>query len=73
MEGMNRTYTPNLDPDVLDRLAACAAAFRYDFNRPRRAQWCGVYLRGLSTTAEHIRLAHDLDPRTSIGGDSCSP
>ena len=44
---MNRTYTPELAPDVLDRLAAYAAGFRDDFNRPRQAAWCGVYLRGL--------------------------
>jgi SRSO17 transposase len=44
---MNRTYTPELAPDVLDRLAEYAAGFRDDFNRPRQAQWCGVYLRGL--------------------------
>ena len=44
---MNRTYTPDLNPDVLDRLAAFAANFRDDFSRPRQAQWCGVYLHGL--------------------------
>jgi SRSO17 transposase len=44
---MNRTYTPELAPDVLDRLADYAAGFRDDFNRPRQAAWCGVYLRGL--------------------------
>ena len=44
---MNRTYTPELKPDVLDRLAGYAAGFRGDFNRPRQAEWCGVYLRGL--------------------------
>jgi SRSO17 transposase len=44
---MNRTYTPELTPDVLDRLANYAAGFRDDFNRPRQAAWCGVYLRGL--------------------------
>ena len=44
---MNRTYTPELAPDVLDRLAAYAAGFHDDFNRPRQAAWCGVYLRGL--------------------------
>src|SRR5438094_501436 len=44
---MNRTYTPELNPDVLDRLAAYAASFRDDFNRPRQAAWCGTYLRGL--------------------------
>ena len=49
---MNRTYTPELNPDVLDRLAAYAASFRGDFNRPRQAAWCGVYLRGLITDGE---------------------
>jgi SRSO17 transposase len=49
---MNRTYTPELQPDVLDRLAAYAAAFRDDFNRPRQAAWCGVYLRGLITDGD---------------------
>src|SRR3954453_8992479 len=44
---MNRTYTPELAPDVLDRLASYPALFRADFNRPRQAQYSGVYLRGL--------------------------
>jgi SRSO17 transposase len=44
---MNRTYTPDLKPDALDRLAEYAASFRDDFNRPRQAAWCGTYLRGL--------------------------
>jgi SRSO17 transposase len=49
---MNRTYTPELKPDVLDRLADYAASFRDDFNRPRQATWCGVYLRGLITDGD---------------------
>jgi SRSO17 transposase len=49
---MNRTYTPELNPDVLDRLAEYAASFRDDFNRPRQAAWCGVYLRGLITDGD---------------------
>jgi SRSO17 transposase len=49
---MNRTYTPELAPDVLDRLAEYAGHFRDDFNRSRQAAWCGVYLRGLLTDAE---------------------
>ena len=44
---MNRTYTPELAPEVLDRLASYADRFRDDFNRPRQAQYSGVYLRGL--------------------------
>src|SRR4028119_711321 len=42
---MNRTYTPELDPDVLDRLGDYAAGFRDDFNRPPQGQWGGGYLR----------------------------
>ena len=49
---MNRTYTPELAPNVLDRLTAYAADFRDDFNRPRQAVWCGVYLRGLLRDAD---------------------
>jgi SRSO17 transposase len=49
---MNRTYTPELTPDVLDRLADYAAGFRDDFNRPRQAAWCGTYLRGLITDGD---------------------
>lgn len=49
---MNRTYTPDLAPDVLERLAAYAGHFRDDFNRPRQAAWCGVYLRGLLKDAD---------------------
>jgi hypothetical protein len=44
---MNRTYTAELTPEVLDRLADFAAGFRDDFNRPRQAAWCGTDLRGL--------------------------
>src|SRR4051812_1617659 len=44
---MNRIYTPELNPDALDRPAEYAASFRDDFTRPRQAAWCGVYLRGL--------------------------
>src|SRR3954469_3048304 len=44
---MNRTYTPELAPEVLDRLGAYADRFRGDFNRPRQAQYSGVYLQGL--------------------------
>lgn len=32
---MNRTYTPDLAPEVLQRLRAYADRFRDDFNRPR--------------------------------------
>jgi SRSO17 transposase len=44
---MNRTFTPELAPEVLARLGDYAARFRDDFNRPRQAQYSGVYLQGL--------------------------
>ncbi len=44
---MNRTYTPELAPEVLDRLASYANRFRDDFDRPRQAAYSGVYLQGL--------------------------
>ena len=44
---MNRTYTPELAPEVLGRLDLYAARFRGDFNRPRQAVYGGVYLQGL--------------------------
>src|SRR4051812_30302955 len=47
VKGMNKTFTPDLDPATLDRLGAYAEQFRDLFNRPRQADWCGVYLRGL--------------------------
>src|SRR5215210_1904720 len=49
---MNRTYTPELAPEVLDRLGDYAARFRDDFNRPRQAQYTGVYLQGLILDGE---------------------
>ena len=49
---MNRTYTPELAPEVLDRLASYADRFRDDFNRPRQAQYSGVYLQGLLLDGE---------------------
>src|SRR3954466_62319 len=49
---MHRTYTPELAPEVLDRLDSYAARFRGDFNRPRQAQYSGVYLQGLILDGE---------------------
>ena len=65
---MNRTYTPELSPEVLDRLDRYAEHFRADFNRPRQVGWCGIYLHGLLTDGERKsiepmahRLARRLD------------
>src|SRR4051794_27995081 len=43
---MNRTYTPELAPEVLERLKAYPDRFRDDFNRPRPAQYSCAYLQG---------------------------
>jgi SRSO17 transposase len=47
LESMNKTFTPDLDPEILGRLDAYADRFRDLFNVPRQAAWCGVYLHGL--------------------------
>src|SRR3954463_5316858 len=44
---MSKTYTPELTPDVLDRLEQYADVFRDDFSHPKQATWSGVYLQGL--------------------------
>ena len=54
---MNRTYTPELSPAVLDRLDRYAEHFRADFNRPRQVGWCGIDLHGLLTDGE-VAVAH---------------
>jgi len=52
VKSMNKTFTPDLDPETLARLDAYAGRFRDLFNRPRQAAWCGVYLRGLITDGD---------------------
>ena len=42
-----KTYTPELDPAVLDRLRDYAALFADDFPQAKPARWAGVYLQGL--------------------------
>jgi SRSO17 transposase len=44
---MSKPYTPELTPDVLDRLEQYADVFRDDFSHPKQATWSGVYLQGL--------------------------
>lgn len=44
---MNKTYTPELTPEVLDRLRDYAELFRDDFRSKAQHSWSGVYLRGL--------------------------
>ena len=47
-----KTYTPALDPAVLDRLRAYAALFADDFPQVKPAKWAGVYLHGLLTDGD---------------------
>jgi SRSO17 transposase len=49
---MNRTWTPEWDPEVWERLEAYAARVRSGFNHARQALWCGVYVRGLLMEGE---------------------
>jgi SRSO17 transposase len=44
---MSKTYTPELTPEVLDRLEDYADVFRDDFPHKKQALWSGVYLQGL--------------------------
>jgi SRSO17 transposase len=52
MSSMNKTYTPELTPEVLDRLRDYAELFRDDFRYKAQHAWSGVYLRGLLQDGE---------------------
>src|SRR5512135_952754 len=47
MISMNKTYTPELAPEVLQRLRDYAERFQDLFRYPTQFAWSGVYLRGL--------------------------
>jgi SRSO17 transposase len=47
-----KTYTPELDSAVLQRLADYAALFADDFPQAKPARWSGVYLQGLLLNGE---------------------
>src|ERR687895_2368311 len=49
---MSKTYTPELTPDILQRLEGYAARFRVPFGFDRPARWAGVYLAGLIQEGE---------------------
>jgi SRSO17 transposase len=73
-----KTYTPELDPAVLDRLRDYAALFADDFPQAKPARWAGVYLQGLLLDGERksieplsrrITLPHGLtskDPEQAL-------
>jgi SRSO17 transposase len=52
MNSMNKTYTPELAPDVLLRLRDSAHRFQDLFRYPTQFAWSGVYLRGLLQDGE---------------------
>src|SRR3954470_18133007 len=52
MTSMNKTYTPELAPEVLLRLRDYAARFQDLFRYPAQSAWSGVYLRGLLADGE---------------------
>jgi SRSO17 transposase len=69
---MTKTYTPELTPEVLDRLADYADIFRDDFSHRKQALWSGVYLQGLLHDGERksieplsgrVTLPPDLDAK----------
>jgi SRSO17 transposase len=47
-----KTYTPELDTAVLERLRDYAALFAEDFPQAKPARWAGVYLQGLLLDGE---------------------
>jgi SRSO17 transposase len=49
---MSKTYTPELTPEVLDRLEDYAGIFRDDFSHKKQAAWSGIYLQGLIQDGE---------------------
>jgi SRSO17 transposase len=69
---MSKTYTPELPPEVLDRLEDYAGLFRDDFSHKKQALWSGVSLQGLLHDGERksieplsgrVQLPHDLNSK----------
>src|SRR5262245_373539 len=66
-----KTFTPTLDPAVLDRLRAYAAHFAPDFPQSKPARWAGVYLHGLLTDGERKSI-EPLSRRITLPPDLAS-
>jgi SRSO17 transposase len=60
-----KTFTPDLSPEVLGRLADYASTFADDFPSARPAQWAGVYLQGLLLDGER-KSVEPLSRRVSL-------
>jgi len=61
MNTMNKTYTPELAPEVLLRLWDYADQFRDLFRFPSQVSWSGVYRRGLLQNGER----KSIEPRAT--------
>jgi SRSO17 transposase len=66
-----KTYTPDLDADVLGRLRDYAALFAADFPQAKPARWAGVYLQGLLLDGERKSI-EPLSRRVSLSGGLAS-
>ena len=51
-----KTFTPDLDPAVLERLREYATRFAPDFPQSKPARWAGVYLQGLLLDGERKKI-----------------
>jgi SRSO17 transposase len=60
-----KTFTPELSPLVLGRLAEYATSFADEFPQARPALWAGVYLQGLLTDGERKSI-EPLSRRVSL-------
>jgi SRSO17 transposase len=60
-----KTYTPELSPSVLGRLAEYAETFAPEFPQARPALWAGVYLQGLLIDGERKSI-EPLSQRVSL-------
>src|SRR5437762_1317577 len=66
-----KTFTPDLDPAVLERLREYAARFAPDFPRSKPARWAGVYLHGLLADGERKSI-EPLSRRVTLPPDLTS-
>ena len=62
-----KTFTPKLDPAVLERLREYAARFAPDFPQSKPARRAGVYLRGPLLDGERKSI-EPLPPRYPAAG-----
>ena len=65
---MSKTYTPELTPEVLDRLKDSADVFRDDVSHKKQAPWSGVSLQGLLHDGERKSI-EPLSGRVTVPPD----